>query len=209
MSSRQDIILIGAGGFGREVAAWIDLLKLPFLVVGFLDDQKKGVDIIDSVAHHMPQPEAVYLNCMGNGAARQRIRILLESRGARFAQLVDPLTRSTSPLTHSANSIFLGMSSIANNTSLGSDLLIHGFSIVGHDVTIEDGVTVGAHSFVGGGAVLRICCTVHPHATVLPGVTIGEHAVVGAGSVVIRNVEAHTTVFGAPAKVISRGKAND
>ena len=204
----QNLILIGAGGFGREIQGWISSLALPFHVVGLLDDQKKGVDIIDSVVNHTPQAGAVYLNCLGNGSARQRIRILLESRGARFAQLLDPLTRSASPLTHSVDSIFLGMSSIANNTSLGSDLLIHGFSIVGHDVTIEDGVTVGAHSF-GGGAVLRTCCTVHPHATVLPGVTIGEHAVVGAGSVVIRNVESYATVFGAPAKVISRGNPND
>jgi maltose O-acetyltransferase len=33
-------------------------------------------------------------------------------------------------------------------------------------------------------------------------VTIGDRAVIGAGSVVIHNVEADTTVFGNPAKVV-------
>ena len=42
------------------------------------------------------------------------------------------------------------------------------------------------------------------NATILCGVTIGEHAIVGAGSVVTRDVPAHTTVAGNPARVLRR-----
>jgi maltose O-acetyltransferase len=35
-----------------------------------------------------------------------------------------------------------------------------------------------------------------------PGVTVGDDAVVGMGAVVIRNVEAGTTVVGNPARLI-------
>lgn len=38
--------------------------------------------------------------------------------------------------------------------------------------------------------------------TIMPGVTIGAGAVVGAGSVVTRDVPAHTTVAGVPARFL-------
>lgn len=37
-------------------------------------------------------------------------------------------------------------------------------------------------------------------ATILPGITIGEYALIGAGAVVTKDVSAHTTVIGNPAK---------
>jgi len=208
MSTTRDIILIGAGGFGREVAAWLGFLKLPLRVAGFLDDSKTGHDILGTVSDHIPRKDAVYLTCLGNGASRRRIRLALEARGACFISLIDPLARSVSPVNKSVNSIFFGPSVISNNVTVGDDLLLHTFAGVGHDVHLGHGVTVGSHGFVGGAATLKDCATVHPGAKVLPLVTVGEYAVIGAGSVVIRNVEANTTVFGAPAKVISRGAAN-
>jgi maltose O-acetyltransferase len=55
-------------------------------------------------------------------------------------------------------------------------------------------IRLGAHVWIGGGAI------------VLPGVTIGDHAVVGAGSVVTRDVSAGTVVAGNPARMI-QGRA--
>lgn len=204
----QRLILIGAGGFGREVAAWIRVLELPFTVVGFLDDSKTGPDILGTVHDHQPLADSVYLTCLGKGPTRGAIRGVLEAKGARFATLIDPTLRTSTAVDGSVNSIFLGMSSIANDVQIGNDLLLHGYAAIGHDVFIGDGVTIGAQAFVGGGASLKSRCTVHPHSTILPGITVNEDAVVGAGSVVIRSVEANATVFGVPAKVIAYGKAN-
>lgn len=51
-------------------------------------------------------------------------------------------------------------------------------------------IRIGAHAFIGVGAI------------VLPGVTIGDHAVVGAGSVVPRDVPPAVVVAGNPAVLI-------
>lgn len=49
-------------------------------------------------------------------------------------------------------------------------------------------VRIGAHAWIGGGAII------------LPGVTVGADAIVGAGSVVTRDVPAGATVAGNPAR---------
>lgn len=209
--SMQSLILVGRGGFGREVAAWIRARQLPYRIEGFLDDTQSGPEILGPIQGHSPVPdrEAAYLVCLGDGRPRQRLRQQLERQGARFATIVFPEVTSASALSGSRNSLFMGACSISNNVSVGDDVLVQGFAIVGHDVEVGDGCTIGNHAFVGGGASLGRGCTIHPHAVVLPHVQIGEGAVVGAGSVVIRDVEPHATVFGAPAKLIHRAEPHD
>jgi sugar O-acyltransferase (sialic acid O-acetyltransferase NeuD family) len=202
---QHDLILVGGGRFGREVAAWISLLRLPFNVVGFIDDEKNGPNIIGPIVNHNPRTNALYLTCIGNGPARCKVRNDLETNGAKFANLLDPLLRTASPLEGTSNSIFLGTIGISNDVTIGKDLLVHAFASIGHDVVIGNGVTIGSHAFVGGGAILEDECTIHPNAVVLPNVKVGRGAVIGAGSVVIKRVAPYTTVFGSPAKVISSG----
>jgi len=206
---QHDLILVGGGRFGREVAAWITVLELPYNVLGFIDDEKEGPNIIGPIVDHEPQSNTLYLTCIGNGAARRKVRKNLEAKGAAFANLVDPLLRTASPLGGTSNSILLGTIGISNDVTIGNDLLIHAFASIGHDVVIGNGVTIGSHGFVGGGATLEDECTIHPNAVVLPNVTVGKGAVVGAGSVIIKSVAPYTTVFGSPAKVISSGNKSD
>ena len=204
---KQNVILVGGGRFGGEVAAWIKVLDLPYQVVGFIDDEKSRPDILGPIVGHEPRGDHLYLTCFGDGPARSRVRAALESRGARFANLLDPGIRTASELQGTRNSILLGTIGISNNVIVGDDLLIHAFASIGHDVTIGHGVTIGSHGFVGGGAKLGSHCTIHPNASVLPDIVVGEGAVVGAGAVVIKNVKPYTTVFGSPAKVIALRQA--
>lgn len=205
----QDIILLGRGGFGREVAAWIKARSLPYHLKGFLDDTQDGPEVLGPIREHNPTPtdNVLYLVCLGHGKPRTMLRRRLESRGAHFATLVFPEVTSASDLSTSRNSIFLGACSISNNVSLGNDILVQGFAIVGHDVLVGDGCTISNHAFIGGNAKLGASCTIHPHAVVLPHVVIGESAVVGAGTVVIKDVPPGATVFGVPAKIIVNGQA--
>jgi acetyltransferase-like isoleucine patch superfamily enzyme len=56
------------------------------------------------------------------------------------------------------------------------------------------------HVDITGGVTLGEGVLVGSHASILPGIRVGDGAIVGAGSVVIRDVPAGVTVFGAPAR---------
>ena len=80
--------------------------------------------------------------------------------------------------------------------------------VIGNNVSIMQSVTLGGtgkehgdrHPKVGDGVLIS------SGAKILGNISLGEGSKVGAGSVVLKDVPAHTTVAGVPAKVVGRPK---
>ena len=79
---------------------------------------------------------------------------------------------------------------IAPNVSIGPDCDLYADVrlVLAHGA--KQGPQIGRHVFLGDGA------------KVVGHVTVGDHAVIGVSSVVTKNIPAHATAVGAPAKVI-------
>jgi serine O-acetyltransferase len=88
----------------------------------------------------------------------------------------------------------------------GMGVVIGETAIVGDDVTLYQGVTLGGtgkehgkrHPTIEDGVVLG------DGAKVLGNITVGKNCRIGAGSVVLRNVPADSTVVGVPGHIIFR-----
>jgi serine O-acetyltransferase len=86
----------------------------------------------------------------------------------------------------------------------GTGVVIGGTAIVGNDVTIYQGVTLGGtslqrkkrHPTIGNNVV------VGSGAAVLGDITIGDNVKIGANSVVVKDVPANSTVVGIPGRVV-------
>src|SRR6266704_659357 len=88
----------------------------------------------------------------------------------------------------------------------GLGVVIGETAIVGDDVTIYQGVTLGGTGKEKGKRhpTLRDGVFVGNNANVLGNIIIGENSRVGAGSVVLRDVPPDSTVVGVPAHVVYR-----
>jgi len=89
----------------------------------------------------------------------------------------------------------------------GMGVVIGETAIVGDDVTMYQGVTLGGTGKDEGKRhpTLRNGVFVGNNANILGNITIGEHSRVGAGSVVVRDVPPDSTVVGVPAHIVYQG----
>ena len=79
-------------------------------------------------------------------------------------------------------------------------------SVVGNDVTMYQGVTLGGTGKQHGKRHPTICDGVFigNNANVLGNITVGENSRIGAGSVVLSDVPPNSTVVGVPAHIVYR-----
>jgi len=87
----------------------------------------------------------------------------------------------------------------------GMGVVVGETAVVGNDVLIYQGVSLGGTSLTKGKRHPTIgdYCVIGLGATVLGPIEIGRHSRVGAGSVVVASVPAHSTVVGVPGRVVS------
>jgi serine O-acetyltransferase len=86
----------------------------------------------------------------------------------------------------------------------GAGVVIGETAIVGDEVTLYQGVTLGGTGHERGKRhpTLRTGVFVGSNAQILGNICIGEHSRVGAGSVVLRDVPPDSTVVGVPAHIV-------
>jgi serine O-acetyltransferase len=92
----------------------------------------------------------------------------------------------------------------------GMGVVIGETAVVGNDVTLYQGVTLGGTGSISDNHRIKrhptLCSGVFVgnNANILGDITIGENSRVGAGSVVVRDVPPNSTAVGVPAHIIYR-----
>lgn len=207
------LLIIGAGGFGREVLQWardVPRDQRDWEVGGFLDASPGALDgfgvnlpIIGDPTSYWPGPEDRFVCALGDPATKLRLARGLKARSATFAMLVHPSARIPPGNRVGEGCIFCPSSGVTTNVTVGDFVTFNTVSGAGHDAVIGDGCTFSSHVDVHGRVELGEGVFLGSHASVLPGMKVGDYAKIGAGAVVVRNVKARTSVFGNPARQIA------
>jgi sugar O-acyltransferase (sialic acid O-acetyltransferase NeuD family) len=207
----KEVYIINAGGFGRTVASLAcsdAAYGSEWIIKGMLDDRDVTTlksdpwPIIGSPMTHRYEPGQIIVCALGDPFLREKYSRPLDEQGADFMSLTPDLHRAQGADIANGG-IFERNTLIGADSQLGRFVLMHSFSVVGHDVSIGSYTTIGSFAFIGGGARIGSHVTIFPHVTVLPGVKVGQGARIGAGSVVISDVPEGVTVMGNPAKIFS------
>ncbi len=212
MHVSQQLIIVNAGKFGREVFTWAQQAinaGTPWVIKGFLDDRpnilrefRYGAPILTSAESYEPETSDIFLCAIGESEKKLRYCSLLEAKGARFATLVHPTALVGHDVCIGDGSILGPFTQLSCDITLGRHVTFGTNSNTAHDTRIGNYSQISGSCEINGNAVLEEGVFLGSHATILPNARVGAWAYVGAGSVVLRRVRPGTKVFGNPAVAI-------
>jgi sugar O-acyltransferase (sialic acid O-acetyltransferase NeuD family) len=198
------VIIVGAGGFGREVYEYA--LDADGVVEGFLDDNPEALSAFDgfppvlgAVTDADPR-RGPYVIAVGDPCLRARWAEELTAAGCQLATLVHPtatVARSAvlGPGVVVAPGVVIGACAridanvMANvNAAIGHDSRIGAHSVLAPFVAVNGWATVGEEVFMGSQSVVTL------------GVKIGAHSKVSAGAVATQDCDPGSLLVGNPAK---------
>lgn len=215
MSTAPDLLLVGAGGLGREVVATVRAAGTGARL-GFLDDaiaigtEIDGVPVLGPATADVVAgfPAAELVICAASSTdpgRRQRLVERLALPNERYGRIRHPAAVLDDNVP-GPGSIVLAGAVATTAVTIGAHVVLMPSVVLVHDTLVDDcsvlaggvalggGVHVGAGAYVGAGSAVREGCSV------------GAGAVVGMGAVVLHDVPAGEVWAGNPARRLPTGR---
>ena len=211
----RKVVIIGAGGHGREVA---DILRHQasqdtVAPLGFVDENTSlhgqevdGLPVLgDWSWFEGPHAEGVAVVCaVGTPSVCAKLVRRAEGLGLPFVRAVSPLAY-VSTRARLGEGVTLFPHAVVNpGATLGDYSILNLGATVSHDVAIGSCCNINPGARLAGDVRVEKGCYIGMGAQLIQGVTVGAWSTVGAGAVVIRDLPPRCTAVGVPAAVIRR-----
>ena len=194
----KDIVIIGAGGIGREVA-WIieeiNEVKPTWNIVGFVDDNNEmhnkelngykvlgGLDVLDKLEN---KPEVIV--SIANCKVKRGIVAKLNNK-FDFATVIYPSVRISKYIEIGQGTIIYPGVILTVNTKIGNHVVISGNCGIGHDTVIGDFSSVLWGRCFSGFDVIGEECFIGVGTKIAQGVSISKCRRISTGGIVREDI---------------------
>lgn len=195
--------IVGCGGHSKVILDALSLMEHS-LHITMCDSRKDlfGTEfngfLIDTNMDTLAEFNGLIHLAIGSNQVRQSIIKLIHPDSALFTVLHPAAVVSRS--SHVEAGAFIAARAILGPESyIGRACIINHGAVVDHEVRVGEYSHIAPNSTLGGGVTIGKGVLVGAGAVILPGIQVGDEAIIAAGAVVVRDVNAHTTVKGIPA----------
>ncbi|MGE7432952.1 acetyltransferase [Kitasatospora sp. NPDC001175] len=209
---RRDLVIVGAGGFGREAAEAARAAGDSWRLRGFLDDNEAlhgsevdGVPVLGPAEAVHDLPDAQVVLCTVNPRVYHSRSDLLERLKLpedRYATLVHPSAQIAHAAELGPGSVLLANVVMTARATVGAHVAVMPQTVLTHDTEVADLVTLATGVRLGGGVRLERGCYLGAGAMVREYTTVGRWSLVGMGSVVLHDVPPRQVWAGSPARFL-------
>lgn len=212
-SSPEPLVVIGAGGHGRETVSLIREASARgserWDLLGVVADDVPDRDLLAALnvewlgpVNTLRELTASFFVAVGNPDTRRVLQTQWQAAARHAATLAHPSATIGWDVELGPGS-YIGAGSIATtHVRIGEGAQINAGCVISHDVVVGDYATLAPGVHLTGGVLVEAGAMIYTAATVLPGVRVGRGAVVGAGAVVVADVPPGTTFVGVPARPV-------
>lgn len=213
-SSMQRIVIIGAGGHGREqldLISAINTVSSRYRVEGFVVDPEyaapgkkiAGLPVLGGVDWLATHARDVVAVCaIGGSAARMRTVERLRDTSVGFETLVHPAATVSDTATLEEGAIVCAGSVLTSGVRVGAHAHVGVGSVVSHDCVLEAFASLAPGCRLAGAVRVAVGAQLGVGTVVRDRITIGTWSITGAGAVAVDDVPADSTVMGVPARPV-------
>jgi len=210
----KDIVIIGAGNFGREVAQLIrdiNLDKIQWNLLGYIDETPEKQNILINNIPVLGGPEWLEENisskvcsvfAIGNPRSKYQLIQKLKTCNMDFPNLIHPDAAYSDYLEIGCGNIICWGCFISVNVKIGNHVSINPGCGIGHDAVIMDYSTLYWNVILSGNVTINEGCELGSKTTVIPQRSVGRWSTTGAGAVVTKDLPDCCTAVGVPARPI-------
>ncbi len=207
----KNLIIVGAGGFGREVYGYAQDMPecgREWQLKGFLDDNPQALEGVDDIRHpilspireYHPTSDDLFANGIGQPGIRKELVNIVLSKGAVFTNLIHPSVYIGRNVKMGTGCVLAPNVVLTADALIGDHVCLNVGTCIGHDARLGNYIQTSNLCDITGYVSIKEGVSMGSRSTILPSLTVGEWAKVGPGSIVVNNVDPHTTVMGNPAK---------
>ncbi|WP_168583430.1 acetyltransferase [Gephyromycinifex aptenodytis] len=206
------LVIVGCGGFGREVHDVIDAVNShspTYDLLGYVDDNPasenlsrvhaRGSRVLGDLGWLAnAAPRVQYLIGIGSPAVKAKIDARMGER--KTPKVVHPRATLGFDVRLSPGTVICAGSVLTTNITLGRHVHVNLLCSIGHDSTIGDHASINPLVAVSGDVQVGARVMLGTHSAILQGLTLGDDSVVGGAALVVKDVAAGSVVKGVPAR---------
>ncbi|AKQ46469.1 hypothetical protein TH63_13895 [Rufibacter radiotolerans] len=212
---KKPIVIVGAGGLGREVLMLllqINQVSPVWDILGFYDDvapagQLNGYPYLGTIAELNTTRKALHVAlAIGSCQAKQAVVARLNNPLLAFPVLVHPsVLLSPAQENHLGEGCIICQNCIlTTNVTLGKHVLLNLACTIGHDAILGDFCSLMPQVAVSGGVRLGNGVYGGTNSSILQNLKVGAFTTIGAGAVVTKDLPSYCTAVGVPARIIAQ-----
>ncbi|MDD2564336.1 MAG: acetyltransferase [Salinivirgaceae bacterium] len=210
----QDIAILGAGGFGRELACIIRAINSvtpTYNLIGFFDfsvpvgtDLGYGKVLGDFAEYNSWATPLCFIIGVASTGKLYKIPNDITNPNIIFPNLIAPnvLFFDQESCKMGKGNIFTFNCRISCNVKIGNFNTFNGGISLGHDVKIGNYNMLQPETRISGDTTVGDSNFFGVRSTVIQSIKIGNNVRIGAGSVVMRNTKENKLYMGNPAKIV-------
>lgn len=213
----QDLIIIGAGGAGKQtygVIKAINRVSTQWKILGFSGPKNVGAEIMDGYKNigtpleiAEKYKDVAIVIAEGFPAQRLEMKALFNNPSFLFPNIIHPSAEIDDDLVEMGEgNIIMAFTNIDVLVKMGSFNFINTHCLIAHDGIVGDFCVINPGAMVCGGVTLEDEVMIGANATIHQGMKVGKKTILALGASLFTHAKAESTYFGNPAKKSSFGK---